>query len=73
MWRKLPNVHRKKNAKNPVASLAVIPDPPTLVFFVGGGGYMREIGTMANWRSHGETVHFFGLKSVIFGVLVLQK
>ena len=36
--------------------------------------YMREIGTnVANWRSHRETVHFFGPKWVIFGVLTLQK
>ena len=28
---------------------------------------------MANWRSRSETVHFFGPKWVIFGVLALQK
>ena len=28
---------------------------------------------MANWRSHRETVHFFGPKWVIFGVLALQN
>ena len=35
---------------------------------------MREIGTMwqISERSHRETVHFLGQKSVIFGVLALQ-
>ena len=28
---------------------------------------------VANWRFHRETVHFFGPKWVIFGVLALQK
>ena len=43
--------------------------------FLGGGGpvYAWNRYNVANWRSHRETVHFFGPKLVIFGVLALQK